>query len=52
MAAVDITNALAYRGRLSNNLGRTNQIQAIRDYCGHLELAADACQLYNPLYAC
>ena len=50
MAAVDATNALAYKGRLSNDPDRTDQIQVIRDYCGHLVLAADACQQYNPLY--
>jgi hypothetical protein len=50
VAVVDTTNALVYRGRLSNDLGRTDQIQAIRDYCGHLALAADACQQCDPLY--
>ena len=50
MAAVDVTNALVYKGRLSDDPDRTDQIQVICGYCGHLVLAADACQQYDPLY--
>ena len=52
VAAVDAINALAYKGQLSGNLGRTDQIRAIYSCYSHLVLAADACQQCNPLYAC
>ena len=50
MAAVDAMNALAYKGRLSDDPDRTDQIQVIRGYCGHLAQAVDACQRCDPLY--
>ena len=51
MAVADVMNVVAYKGRLSGDPGRTDQIQAIHGYYGHLVLAAGVCQWCDPSYA-